>query len=403
MKLLVISISAPPKNSPESVQTGRYLYYLSKKHVVTLLTTEAIGGWEPEDKSLEKYLEGISSHVSLRMLHPKVLALIKRTLPFVVVPDDSFVFPWLYGLAEHRVSKDQDIIISRSAPFSSALMALRFSKNWNLPWIMHLSDPWADNPFQRLKKSQKKRNQLLEKTCIEHAKLVTLTSVKTVKHYKQKYPEHAHKFRLLPNVFDDVFINTTPLEFGGKIKFVLTGRLYGSRNIFQLMDAIEQAIGLKPTFENQSEFIFAGFFDQKNIDRIKQSKVKNVKYLGHLSMHEAIRLQQSSTVLLAIDALDEDAIFDLFFPSKLLDYFSAKRYILAITSRNSTTHELVDQKFGTCFHSENIDKLPDHLLFLTDQFFAKNRNLFEISENFMTYSAQQNAANLEALLQEVVE
>jgi len=402
MKLLVISISSPPKNSPESVQTGRYLYYLSKNHEVTLLTTQVIGGWEPEDKSLEKYLQNIRSHVSLKMLHPKVLAVIKRVLPFVVVPDDNFIFPKLYRFAEKKVPQRPEIIFSRSAPFSSALMALRFSKNWNLPWIMHLSDPWVDNPFQPLSKYHKKRNGLLERVCIEQAKLVTLTSVKTVKHYQYKYPDHAHKFRLLPNVFDDAFINTTPIEFIGKIKFVLTGRLYGSRNIFQLMDAIEHAIRMKPMFEDQSEFIFAGFFDQKSIDRIKQSKVKNVKYLGHLSMQEAIQLQQSSSVLVAIDALDQDKIFDMFFPSKLLDYFSAKRYILAITSKNSTTHELVDQKFGACFHAKNIHKLPDHLLFLTEQFFAKNRNLFEINENFMAYSASHNAATLEALLREVV-
>ncbi|MBX2947092.1 MAG: hypothetical protein KF725_14775 [Cyclobacteriaceae bacterium] len=403
MKLLVISISAPPKNSPESVQTGRYLYYLSKNHEVTLLTTRVTGGWEPEDKSLEKYLQNIRSHVSLTMLHPKILTVVKRILPFVVVPDDDFIFPKLFRFAETKVPQGSEIIFSRSAPFSSALMALKFSRNWNLPWIMHLSDPWGDNPFQPLTKFPKKRNKLLERICIEQAKLVTLTSVKTVKYYQQKYPNHAHKFRLLPNVFDDAFINTTPIEFIGKIKFVLTGRLYGSRSIFQLMDAIERSIRIEPMFEDQSEFIFAGFFDQKNIDRIKQSKAKNVKYMGHLSMQEAIRLQQSSSVLVAIDALEQDPIFDLFFPSKLLDYFTARRYILAITSKNSTTHDLVDQKFGSCFNAENIHKLPDHLLFLTEQFFAKNRNLFEINENFMEYSASQNAAKLEALLREVVE
>lgn len=401
MKLLVISISAPPKNSPESVQTGRYLYYLAKNHDVTLLTTSIVGGWEPEDDSLGKYLQEVHSRVSIKMPHPRLLSVIRRILPFVVVPDDNFFFPKLFGFAAKKVSSKPEIIISRSAPFSSALMALKFSQNWSLPWIMHLSDPWADNPFQKLTKRSKKRNQIYERICVESASLVTLTSAKTVVYYQHKYPEQAHKFRLLPNVFDDAFINSTPVEFSGKIKFALTGRLYGSRNIFSLMDAIEQASIKRPGFEDQSEFIFAGFFDQENIDCIKHSKLRNVKYLGHLPMEEAIHLQQSSSVLVAIDALNEDAIFDLFFPSKLLDYFCAKRYILCITSRSSTTYELVNQKFGRCFHAENIHELSDHLIFLAEQFVSKNSNLFKVDENFMAYSASKNAETLEALIQEV--
>lgn len=403
MKLLVISISAPPKNSPESVQTGRYLYYLSKNHDVTLLTTNIAGGWEPEDYSLEKYLQNVHFRIFLRMPHPKVLGVIKRILPFVVVPDDNFLFPMFYGHAAKKVSNRPEIIISRSAPFSSALMALKFSRNLNLPWIMHLSDPWADNPFQRPTRRNKRRNQALEKICIENASLVTLTSAKTILHYQHKYPDHAHKFRLLPNVFDDAFINSAPVEFSGKIKFVLTGRLYGSRNIFMLMDAIEQASRKRPVFEDQSEFIFAGFFDQENIDRIEQSKLRNVKYIGHLPMQEAIRLQQASSVLVAIDALNEDPIFDLFFPSKLLDYFCAKRYVLGITNKNSTTFELIDQKFGKCFHAENMHELSDHLIFLAEQFISRNINLFEVKESFMKYSASQNAEVLETFIREVVE
>ena len=60
MKILAVSISAPPKNTPESIQTGRFLTYLSAMHQIDLLTSESQGGWDPIDENFYKYTEGIN-------------------------------------------------------------------------------------------------------------------------------------------------------------------------------------------------------------------------------------------------------------------------------------------------------------------------------------------------------
>ena len=54
MNVLVISISAPPKNGAESIQVLRYLKYLGTKASIEVVSTKVEKrGWETADKSME--------------------------------------------------------------------------------------------------------------------------------------------------------------------------------------------------------------------------------------------------------------------------------------------------------------------------------------------------------------
>ena len=176
-------------------------------------------------------------------------------------------------------------------------------------------------------------------------KIVTLTSQKTVEFYKNKYPQWAHKFRFLPNVFDGEDWNQTPLSTTGKIRFVFTGRLYGTRNIHRLLDAFENVAASVPQVEENCEMLLAGFFDNENIQRIRTSSLSFVKYLGSLPSDKALQLQQGTHVFISIDSLESDPRYDLFFPSKLLDYIASNRIIIALTNKQSTTYDVVEGKF----------------------------------------------------------
>jgi glycosyltransferase involved in cell wall biosynthesis len=403
MIVLLISSSAPPKNSPESVQVGRYLEFLSRNNSVTLLTTTTTGGWEPEDQTLNKYLEGVDRVIALPVIHPKIISLIKRINPMLLFPDDSVYFSRQFDRSLKEVKERPQVIISRSGTFSSALLASKLSKRWRTPWIMHLSDPWADNPYLNYNKKYFLKNQSLEKECIDQADMITLTSEKTVAFYQDKYPHHESKFRLLPNVFDDSFLNSQPVSFDEKkLRIVFTGRLYGSRNIDSLIEGISATVKLRPEIEGQVEFILAGFFDEVNIQAIKQSGLICVKYLGPISMEDSLRLQHEAAVLLVIDSLEQGALFDLFFPSKLLDYLAARRRIIALTGENSTTDKVVSGQFGSCFHADNIHQLPDHIIELVDAYLREDKQLFEVTGPIRDYSAKKNAATLQLLIDEVV-
>ncbi len=401
MKVLVIALSAPPKNSPESVQTGRYLQHLSKTMQVTLLTTKIYGGWEPADQSLERYLQSVFKVVSIGLPHPKLISLARRIWPSLVFPDEGFFFLLQRWWIERKIGNKPDLIISRSAPFSSAIMARWMSSRWSIPWIMHLSDPWAGNPYEKSNGSTQRRTAIAERDCVHVATAVTVTSKKTVAYYQSRYPALREKFHFLPNVFDNQSQTANPLDFDKNMKFVFTGRLYGDRNLFLVIDAIEEACRRFPACTT-AEFLFAGFFDDRNAQRIQNTPAKNIKWLGPLSLEQANRLQHDAAVLISIDGLVDDPMFDLYFPSKLLDYFLVQRPSIAITNTTSTTHHEVEGKFGRCFNTSNQQELPVYIAHLVDQYSAKNDLAFKVSSEFESYSSRVQSEILIALAKKIV-
>jgi len=399
MHVLLVSISAPPKNSPESLQTGRYLKYLSRKHSVTLLTTDPTGGWEPEDQSLLKYLKNVHQIISLYSLPSRLISFLKKIKPDVLLPDEGMYFFWQSRTAIKKIKEKPSIIFSRSAPYSSAIMAKKLAKHWNVPWVMHLSDLWVDSPFFTFSGTTRKKHERLEWECFEQAKIVTLTSQKTIEFYKNKYPQWAHKFRFLPNVFDGEDWNQMPLNTTGKIRFVFTGRLYGTRNIHRLLDAFEKVAVSFPQVEENCEILLAGFFDNENIQRIRRSSLSCVKYLGSLSSDKALQLQQGAHVLISIDSLESDPRYDVFFPSKLLDYIASNRIIIALTNKQSTTYDVVEGKFGKCFYPENMHDLPAEITALVKDFTNGSfKSLVPNSKEISQFEAATNTIELEKIL-----
>ncbi|MBK7639037.1 MAG: hypothetical protein IPJ22_03020 [Bacteroidetes bacterium] len=46
---------------------------------------------------------------------------------------------------------------------------MKLKAYYKVPWVMHLSDPWADSPVNVLTGSTKKLNLEMERLCFENA------------------------------------------------------------------------------------------------------------------------------------------------------------------------------------------------------------------------------------------
>ena len=346
-------------------------------------------------------MQGVT-RIELRSLPYRIIYLLKKIIPSVVFPDDSFFFFRQFKKAVTRIGAKPDLIISRSAPYSSGVMAKLLASHYQVPWIMHLSDLWVDSPFFQLTEKEQNRHQSLEKDCIETATIVTLTAQKVIEFYQKKYPACSEKFKFLPNVFDPLHVNKMEMDFSSKLKIVFTGRLYGDRSIHSVVRSFEEAIARYPSLEDRLEITFAGFFDKKNVDCLNQSALGCFHYLGHISIHQARQLQHMAHVLLSIDALESDPKFDMFFPSKLLDYIAANAFVLCFTGENSTTHDVIDGVYGKCFSQKNLHQFPEFLNMLVHEFENKNRAFFRPGNMDNTYSASSNVNRLNGMITALV-
>ncbi len=408
--ILFVSIAFPPKLDPECIQTARYFKYMSQPgtdydfQVVTSATPTL---FMPVDKSLSRYTATPVTKYVVRLFEPRLgHAIVNRIAPALLqLPDAKYSFHRQWKKVIRQIDRQPDMIYSRSFPLSSAIMALRMQKHYRVPWVMHLSDPWVDSPLHRYGKYAFKVNSAWEKACFEAASYITLTSDKTLDLYRQKYPEHAGKLVLMPNVYDEgeVSSSSAPALPSDKIRFVYTGGLANTRSAKPLLEAIEIVRKSKPEILQNCEFIFAGDTDSKNRKLFDHYNDPAVTHLGRLSLQQATELQSSAHVLIAIDSAIEDKRMALFFPSKLLDYWAAGRPILALTTPKSTSEEFISTyKLGAVGYLQDPSGIADHIRRYIRAWNKGTDELFKIPPLAKEFTARYNAQRLLGLFEKLV-
>ncbi len=403
MKILFVAIAFPPKNDPECLQGAKYYKYLkSWQKDISILTSAIPTLFLPYDKSLDHIVDKEAKIVEIKIPENKYLNFLLRkiSLSCIQLPDTKFSFFLQWRKAVRKIKEKPELIYSRSNPISSALMALKLVKYYKVPWVLHLSDPWVDNPLNKRSKFATKINSKWELACFELATFITLTSQKTVDLYSKKYPEYSAKFILMPNVYDPEAFSTTAEEinFNDSLRFIYTGSLTENRSPELLFKTIEKIQAEDPMSLENVEFVFAGHFDRKCKELFKKYDLPCVKNLGLLSYTKAKELQNAANVLIAIDSPAKTESEALFFPSKLLDYIVTRKKIVAITDLNSTTYNVVHNKYGYCVAHHEVDELARILHEIIDAYKNKVYSFFISKlQSDNTYSAENNAERLNDL------
>jgi hypothetical protein len=341
--VLAVALNAPPKNSPESIQVGRYLSALVRAGLrVTLVTSQEASAWAPEEPALARYLVGIEV---IRLPFPEkrwFVGFARRVAPPLLdLPDENAPFLLRLPLLLREIRRPPDVVYSRGLPLTSNLLGRALAAYFRVPWVMHLSDPWIDNPFHDHPLLALHRR--LESSCFDRVAYATMTCEEARLHYARKYPHHAHKFLLSPNVYDDNVPDPGPPPRPPPIRIVHTGRFYGTRRPDVLLDVLDGMS--KECIEVGLRVEFAGHAPPDVGARIARSVPLAVDH-GPVSHEEACALQREAHVLLTIDAPTDDPRMALFFPSKLLDYMVARRLLVALTPAGSPSERIVREQGG---------------------------------------------------------
>jgi len=376
------------------LQAAKYLKYLSEKANITLLTTPVSNvGWKKKDESHLISLKNISESITLPSINSlgRWGAFIGKKIfkPWMDKPDADFLFHWKAKRVFARLRVRPDLIYSRSTPFSSAVLGLKLKAKLNVPWVMHMSDPWTDSPYGTYKS---KYNKSAESKCFSKADLISFTTCETQAIYSLKYPECKQKFFVSPNVFDKEEITQQPKVFA-KAKLVLlhSGNLYKQRNIEPVLRGLQL---LNKDELDGIEVQLAGNMDEYNVEMIRQSSLDCVKMLGSVSAAESYALQQDADVLISIDKPLEQEFDKVFLPSKIQDYIAARKVILSITGPGSATYHTVQNRFGYCFDHGKPNELAGFLRRAVQAYYAGDRNFFIREKPDDEFEASRNASLL---------
>ncbi len=401
--ILFVSIAFPPKLDPECIQTGRYYKYLVRNHPelqFQVVTSASPTRFMPVNDDLQTLLPKNQPTIELKLFEPWPLhALLNKALPLALqFPDSKYSFPLQWRKVIKQLSTPPDLIYSRSYPLSSTLMALKLQKHFGVPWVMHLSDPWTDSPLHRYHGISYRVNTAWEQSCFSQASYITLTSGKTVEFYGNKFPQWANKFIYMPNVYDPADLKPTAHENAPerKLRFVYTGGLANTRTAEPILAAIAGLRKNQPEILERCEFIWAGDMDSRNRALFEQYADPAITHLGALGYRKALELQKSADVLIAIDSKIASNDSAMFFPSKLLDYWTTGHRLLAFTTPGSTTDEFVKKyQLGTAVYFDTgTEAITDTLAAQVQQYIQKNIAFFTIPAPDKAFAADFNAGCL---------
>ncbi len=402
--VLLVSIGFPPKNDPESIQTGKYFKYLrqNENYSYEVLTSKLPTLFMPYDPDLEHFIEGFDDIQFISVPETKLtnFALRKIKFPWIGQPDSKFFFHRHWRSGYKNLKRKPDIIYSRSNPVSSTLCALRLQETLNVPWVLHMSDPWSLSPLHQYNQRQLAYHREMEKVCLDKASVVCFTSAQTIDMYTEHYPQLKDKFVWMPNVYDETDVSQVKLSWD-KLRLVYTGGLTSDRSAKYLISALEVIHQEDPDLLTPLEAIFAGDMDRPNREAFANTSLTCVKHVGRLPYKESLSLQKSAHALFLIDDPLDDPSQGVFLPSKLLDYMLAKRRVLSITNAKSTT-----EKFLKAVNSDIIrHKEHDELVSLIKKYlfeFAERNTTFFLNEFLPEdYAASYNADRLSTLFDQL--
>lgn len=267
------------------------------------------------------------------------------------VPDArvGWVKPSISFLEGYLIKENIQTLITTGPPHSMHLIGLGLkTKLPTLTWMADFRDPWTTIGYHdklKMTSKTKERHKKLEKTVLDNASSIIVTSPTTKK-----------EFSLITNTPISVITNgydvleNEAIVLNNTFTIAHIGSLLSDRNpnIFWkiLADLIESNKAFKEVFKLK----LAGRVSEAVLESIKDFGLESyVQLEGYIPHTEAIAMQRTANVLLLLE-IDSPATRSII-PGKLFEYLAARRPILAIGPAGSDIEEIITSTASGGFYT----------------------------------------------------
>ena len=285
-----------------------------------------------------------------------------------IIPDGNrlTIMPFLIRtcrkyLKTHKV----DAIHTVSFPCSSHLIGYELKKEFGLPWIAHFYDPWVDNPLRNIPNSKRVEDAQMESWVAEHADAIIHSNHIIRNCWIERYGGTVKdKIHIIPFGYSDEqvtafkpFKGTLPQS--NKVVLSYIGTCAGDRNFQSLIKAVEMLYNDNPSCKEKLEIRLLGNLLDCDRQIIDEKKLWNIfTYVGRKPQSELPKYYQESDVFLVIDSPQNRNVF---FPSKLVDYFYYQKPILGISPTIGVTHDFLVESGNSCYENNDIEGIANYL------------------------------------------
>ncbi|MFN4075705.1 MAG: glycosyl transferase family 1 [Cloacibacterium sp.] len=310
------------------------------------------------------------------------------------IPDARvfWVKPSVEFLEKYLKVNHYDVLVTTGPPHSLHLIGLNLKKKLpDLKWIADFRDPWTEISYYKhlkLTKIADKKHRKLESEVFKNADVTLATSYTDAENFRKK---DANAF-CITNGFDvDASTTLSMTEENSKTlplsnsttKFTLSyiGVLEQLRNPEIMWETLNDLVQENADFKNDFQLKFVGRLDDKILQKIESSPLKNnLTNLGYQTHDVALKHMQDSTVLLITNFPQESSKGII--PGKIFEYLATGKTILSFGPKDADVEKiLIETKAGKHFGYDEKENLKKFIL--------------ESYENWKSGTLNQNAENIE--------
>ena len=237
-----------------------------------------------------------------------------------------------------------DFIATLSFPLSAQLVGYYLSKKFRIPWIAIFYDPWTDNPYRLAAKGfMKKVDAYYEALVAKNADAIIHSNKYIASIWETRYgTQIKNKIHVLPFCYSKAMMGGFQQKSKhnkGSIIISYVGNRFKQRNLQDVISSVKQ---LKDSgfieLERLKIRICGNHFepDDMLIHDNGLSSIFEIK--GFVPEDSLEEVYMDSDLFLVIDS---PGSINLFYPSKLMDYFYYQKPIIGITPPNGVTADLL--------------------------------------------------------------
>lgn len=245
----------------------------------------------------------------------------------------------------NRIKKEKlifDYIHISSLPFILQWLGVYLKRKYKKKMVTQLLDPYYDNYLFLHSNNfiSKKLRFLAEKEVFKISDCIVVNSNLLCDRIRARYLFCNDKVVSIPLCTDQaIVVDQYSKKTFHKVTLVYAGKLYLSRNLDEVVLMLDSLKKKVDDLENRFQILIVGNVPISEKENIRKNDCdKIIFFLDTMQKKNLFELLNQADGLLSIDSLLEDNIF---FPSKLCEYFSLQKPIFAITPLISVTRSFL--------------------------------------------------------------
>lgn len=284
-----------------------------------------------------------------------------------VFPDyyKSWYSPALRQARKILQREKPDLIFSSSPPYTSALIAMKLKKEFDIPWVAEWRDLWSKNDFLNLDydKTLIKPLRKLQKFQIRRSERdIVKTADKTIalhwfhkEQLRQLPGVEEEKIEIVTNGYDESDFKDSKVYtlYPDKLTIVFLGTFYPDfrEPILKFLEVIG-----KVAKHAEVVFIGRGAADMQDIN------VPNLTRILHVAKEKALAFASGSDFLFVVMPS-----FAKWIPGKLFEYLRLGRPILALVPKDGDAAKVIEEAKAGFVLSHEWEKMQEQLKAIFDQ------------------------------------